>query len=36
MKGASDWLQSYRRFWDEGFDRLDQRLAEREDAGGDG
>ena len=26
MKGAVDWLESYRRFWEESFDRLDHRL----------
>jgi DNA-binding transcriptional ArsR family regulator len=36
LKDAADWLHSYRRFWEEGFDRLDQRLAEREDPAGDG
>ena len=26
LGNAAAWLQSYRRFWDAGFDRLDQRL----------
>ena len=26
MKDAVDWLESYRRFWEESFDRLDHRL----------
>lgn len=26
LKGAADWLESYRRFWEESFGRLDQRL----------
>jgi DNA-binding transcriptional ArsR family regulator len=26
LKGASDWLVEYRRFWDEGFDRLGEHL----------
>ena len=26
LKDAVDWLESYRRFWQEGFDRLDARL----------
>ena len=28
MKGASDWLGEYRRFWEESFDRLDAYLQE--------
>jgi DNA-binding transcriptional ArsR family regulator len=27
LKDADDWLQTYHRFWNEGFDRLEQRLA---------
>src|SRR5215204_1442520 len=23
---AAEWLQAYRRFWEEGFDRMDERL----------
>jgi len=30
LRDAAEWLDSYRRFWEAGFDRLDQRL--REDA----
>ena len=26
LKEAVDWLETYRRFWQEGFDRLDERL----------
>jgi DNA-binding transcriptional ArsR family regulator len=26
LKGAADWLERYRPFWDESFDRLDARL----------
>jgi DNA-binding transcriptional ArsR family regulator len=26
IKDAADWLGSYQRFWDAGFDRLDERL----------
>jgi DNA-binding transcriptional ArsR family regulator len=26
LKDATDWLDSYRQFWEAGFDRLDQRL----------
>jgi len=26
MKEAADWLEGYRRFWMESFDRLDERL----------
>jgi DNA-binding transcriptional ArsR family regulator len=28
LKGAVDWLEHYRRFWDESFDRLDAYLRE--------
>jgi DNA-binding transcriptional ArsR family regulator len=28
LRDAANWLQSYRRFWDEGFDRLEERLTE--------
>lgn len=37
LKEASDWLERYRRFWDESFDRLDEYLRElqsEEKAGG--
>jgi DNA-binding transcriptional ArsR family regulator len=26
LRAAADWLQGYRRFWTEGFDRMDERL----------
>jgi DNA-binding transcriptional ArsR family regulator len=26
LKEAVDWLETYRRFWEDGFDRLDERL----------
>ena len=26
LKGASEWLERYRAFWDAGFDRMDERL----------
>ena len=26
LKGAADWLQRYRPFWEDSFDRLDERL----------
>ncbi len=28
LGGVSDWVERYRRFWDGGFDRLDEHLAE--------
>jgi DNA-binding transcriptional ArsR family regulator len=28
LKDAADWLENYRRFWDESFDRLDEYLRE--------
>jgi DNA-binding transcriptional ArsR family regulator len=28
LREASDWLETYRRFWEESFDRLDAYLAE--------
>ena len=28
LKGAADWLEEYRRFWEESFDRLDDYLRE--------
>jgi len=28
LKGASDWLEHYRRFWESSFDRLDTYLRE--------
>jgi DNA-binding transcriptional ArsR family regulator len=27
LKDASDWIEHYRRFWEESFDRLDEYLA---------
>ena len=26
LKDAAEWLERYRRFWDVGFDRMEQRL----------
>jgi DNA-binding transcriptional ArsR family regulator len=26
LKGAADWLEQYRRFWEQSFDRLEERL----------
>jgi DNA-binding transcriptional ArsR family regulator len=36
LKDAVDWLDSYRRFWETGFDRLDERLRAQENARRDG
>jgi DNA-binding transcriptional ArsR family regulator len=38
LKEAADWVERYRRFWEEGFDRLDDYLREiqREGEGGEG
>jgi hypothetical protein len=33
---AADWLQTYRSFWQEGFDRLDERFRRQEDEGRNG
>jgi DNA-binding transcriptional ArsR family regulator len=30
LKMAAEWLDGYRAFWQEGFDRLDERLREEE------
>jgi DNA-binding transcriptional ArsR family regulator len=30
LKGVADWLERYRRFWEESFDRLDEYLHELE------
>jgi DNA-binding transcriptional ArsR family regulator len=30
LKGAADWLDTYRAFWEAGFDRMDQRLQEHD------
>jgi DNA-binding transcriptional ArsR family regulator len=31
LKDAAEWLEGYRRFWDVGFDRMEERLGEAED-----
>ncbi len=36
LREAVTWLASYRRFWESGFDRMDQRLRKRATGGGDG
>jgi DNA-binding transcriptional ArsR family regulator len=38
LKEAADWVERYRLFWEEGFDRLDDYLQEiqREEKGGNG
>jgi DNA-binding transcriptional ArsR family regulator len=36
LKDAADWLQTYRRFWEESFDRLDARLQATEKGPADG
>lgn len=36
MKDAADWLGSYRRLWEAGFDALDERLRARENVPHDG
>lgn len=36
LKDAVDWLDSYRRFWEAGFDALDQRLRDRKNVRRDG
>lgn len=36
LKDAVDWLDSYRRFWEAGFDALDQRLRDRKNVPRDG
>jgi DNA-binding transcriptional ArsR family regulator len=28
LKGVSDWMDTYRRFWEESFERLDEYLQE--------
>lgn len=35
LKLASDWIETYRRFWDDSFDRLDAYLKHMPDVGGD-
>ena len=32
LKDAAEWLEHYRRFWDVGFDRMEERLGGAEDA----
>jgi DNA-binding transcriptional ArsR family regulator len=36
LKDAAEWLGAYRRFWEGGFDRLDQRLRAGENGADDG
>jgi DNA-binding transcriptional ArsR family regulator len=36
LKDAAGWLETYRMFWEEGFDRMDQRLRASEKRAGDG
>jgi DNA-binding transcriptional ArsR family regulator len=36
LKDAADWLRSYQRFWEAGFDRLDEHLRSTETDGSDG
>jgi DNA-binding transcriptional ArsR family regulator len=36
LKDAVDWLDSYRRFWEAGFDALDERLHDRKNVRRDG
>lgn len=36
LKDAADWLGSYQRFWEEGFDALDERLRAGENISRDG
>jgi DNA-binding transcriptional ArsR family regulator len=36
LKDVADWLGSYQRFWEAGFDRLDERLRAPEGEGRDG
>lgn len=36
LREAVEWMQRYRRFWDEGFDRLDERLQATEKGPGNG
>jgi DNA-binding transcriptional ArsR family regulator len=35
LRDAADWLATYRRFWEESFDRLDERLRASRDRAGD-
>ena len=34
LKEASEWLETYRRFWDESLDRLDEYLRDLKERGG--
>ena len=36
LKDTADWLERYRRFWDQSFDRLDDYLRELQTKGEDG
>ena len=36
LEEAADWLASYRRFWEESFDRLEEHLREIQEGPGDG
>jgi DNA-binding transcriptional ArsR family regulator len=36
LRNAAEWLEAYRRFWEGGFDRLDERLRAGENGGEDG
>ena len=36
IQDAVDWLETYRRFWEDGFDRLEARLRATEQGPGDG
>ena len=36
LKDAVDWLETYRRFWEDGFDRLEARLRATEQGAGHG
>jgi DNA-binding transcriptional ArsR family regulator len=36
LREAAEWLEGYRRFWEERFDRLDERLREIQGGQGDG
>jgi DNA-binding transcriptional ArsR family regulator len=36
LKDATEWLESYRRFWEGSFDRLDRRLRASKNRAGDG
>jgi DNA-binding transcriptional ArsR family regulator len=36
LKDAAEWLDRYRRFWAESFDRLDERVQASENRSGDG